>query len=480
MLLYWLIYLLCLALTGSSAKNAHYLRRSLSEVNDTSTSTNNTSVSSDDEARIYHMKKCFGAGCPYTASWLNHVNLYRKAHWWLDSTKMEAASFSVFDAAALKFQVSDPDAYYVHHMSMFEHLIHKKYGFQTAKNRTHTMSTSAFRGECIDKLAISNTTEYMALIPFYGGLPPNVTEDFSQVKSLGQGNSLVDASTKVLQCMATVCSCLNYFGHVVVGVTRQADLNLLEEILATLPEIQKHVDIIQFRMGKPAHLPFHLLSWGQLYVQENNCKNMHDFPLSGGPAGAGTATTTTTNTSLSELVSNGIQSLTNMITSSISRKLFDKSMLATDRKHSRDPYGICTDNLLKRHHGTPHEVVYHRKAAYYNDIHNISKAAFAEYYKLPSTNPVHHSVPHPINFVYYSECDQIVRFDSMSTFHALSAASNDTTFFTGRRREKKMESEPEAYMGNLDNWRNCGESGYSLRWPRDTEVHYDPSKRVRA
>ena len=64
----------------------------------------------------------------------------------------------------------------------------------------------------------------------------------------------MDASTKALQCMATVCSCLNYFGHVVIGVTRQgnyslthltiyllthlttlADLNLLEEILATLP-----------------------------------------------------------------------------------------------------------------------------------------------------------------------------------------------------------------------------------------------------
>ena len=46
------------------------------------------SNSSEWEPRIYSMKKCHGAGCPYTASWLNHINLYRKAHWWLDSTKV--------------------------------------------------------------------------------------------------------------------------------------------------------------------------------------------------------------------------------------------------------------------------------------------------------------------------------------------------------------------------------------------------------
>ena len=49
----------------------------------------------DTSERIYGMKKCSGSGCPYTASWLAHVNLYRKIPWWLDSTKMEAASFNM-------------------------------------------------------------------------------------------------------------------------------------------------------------------------------------------------------------------------------------------------------------------------------------------------------------------------------------------------------------------------------------------------
>lgn len=45
------------------------------------------------KSRIYDMTKCSGAGCPYTASWLAHINLVRRLTWYLDSTKMEAASF---------------------------------------------------------------------------------------------------------------------------------------------------------------------------------------------------------------------------------------------------------------------------------------------------------------------------------------------------------------------------------------------------
>jgi hypothetical protein len=76
-------------------------------------------------------------------------------------------------------------------MSMFEHLNHKTYGFEIAKNKTLTMSRAAFKGEC-ENLVISKTKEYIALIPFYGGLPPGVTKDL-KVGSIGQGNSLVSS-----------------------------------------------------------------------------------------------------------------------------------------------------------------------------------------------------------------------------------------------------------------------------------------------
>ena len=42
----------------------------------------------------------------------------------------------------------------------------------------------------------------------------------------------VDASTKVLQCMATVCSVLKYFGHVVIGVSREQDKALVDKMVS--------------------------------------------------------------------------------------------------------------------------------------------------------------------------------------------------------------------------------------------------------
>lgn len=111
-----------------------------------------------------------------------------------------------FDRAKLKFQLSDPEAYYVHHMSMFEHLIHKKYGFAEAKNKTLILSKAALAGECTH-LQTSKTKEYVTLIPFYGGLPPGVTKDLT-VKSIGQGNSLVsrrNLSIKHVRHLPSAC-----------------------------------------------------------------------------------------------------------------------------------------------------------------------------------------------------------------------------------------------------------------------------------
>ena len=168
--------------------------------NTTTTGSNGTSVvelpssSSLVEQRIYFLKKCNGGGCPYTASWLANVNLFRNVGWLMDNTKMEAVSFNIFDSARFKFQLSDPDAYFVHHMSMYEHVNHKKFGFEVARNKSLILAQASFRGEC-QNLNISKRDDYIAFIPFYGGLPPNVTKDLA-VKSIGQGNSLVAASTK--------------------------------------------------------------------------------------------------------------------------------------------------------------------------------------------------------------------------------------------------------------------------------------------
>ena len=118
---------------------------------------------------------------------------------------MEAASFSIFETSSLKFQVADPDAYYVHHMSMFEHLLHRKEGYEKAQNKTSILSSAALKGEC-EGLNISSSLEFLALIPFYGGRPPNVSSDL-KVKSIGQGNSLVGLIDIALLMFCCSCSC---------------------------------------------------------------------------------------------------------------------------------------------------------------------------------------------------------------------------------------------------------------------------------
>jgi hypothetical protein len=37
----------------------------------------------------------------------------------------------------------------------------------------------------------------------------------------------VTAETKALQCMATLCSCLKYYGQAVIGVVRDADREII-------------------------------------------------------------------------------------------------------------------------------------------------------------------------------------------------------------------------------------------------------------
>lgn len=83
---------------------------------------------------------------------------------------------------------------------MFEHLNHKKYGFEVAKNKTLVLSQTAFSQEC-GNLTVSSSQhhhhQFLSLVAFYGGLPPGVTKDLA-VKSIGQGNSLVSISRRMI------------------------------------------------------------------------------------------------------------------------------------------------------------------------------------------------------------------------------------------------------------------------------------------
>ena len=83
------------------------------------------------------------------------------------------------------------------------------------------------------------------------------------------------------------------------------------------------------------------------------------------------------------------------------------------------------------------------------------------------TNSKQHSVHGwKVNFLYYTESDQIVKFKDMHIRDAVIAATNITTMFIGRRLEKDWKSDPETYMKQLIPTRNvCGEGLYTLNWP---------------
>ena len=116
---------------------------------------------------------------------------------------MEFASFQVFDTAVFRYITADIDSYYVNHMSEYEHSVRKKYGLDAAQNQSSVLAAAALEGEC-SNLVVNPSREFLALIPFYGGLPPGV-DAFMKVRSSGQGNSLVSAVNVVVIVMAIVC-----------------------------------------------------------------------------------------------------------------------------------------------------------------------------------------------------------------------------------------------------------------------------------
>lgn len=154
-----------------------------------------------------------------------------KSYFSTTTLKMEEASFAILQKTKNTFQLSDPHMYFVNHMSAYEHSVMRKFGFEIAEKRTYELSQAAMFSECanLSVTSVSSISSYVSFIPFYGGRPPDVDKDL-KVRSIGQGNSLVSASTKAMQCAASVCSTLKYFGgKTVIGVSNDRDMAILRK-----------------------------------------------------------------------------------------------------------------------------------------------------------------------------------------------------------------------------------------------------------
>ena len=121
------------------------------------------------KSRVMELRRVHGGGCPYAAAWLAHIDLHLRVKYPFESTKMEQASFLITNAAKYKFQFLDPNAYFVHHLSRFEHILHKNKGIEIARVKTLLLSTFAFNGECGGNGTRLGPLNMMAIIPFYGG-----------------------------------------------------------------------------------------------------------------------------------------------------------------------------------------------------------------------------------------------------------------------------------------------------------------------
>lgn len=228
-------------------------------------------------------------------------------------------------------------------------------------------------------------------------------------------------------------------------------------------------------MAAPSNLPFHLLAWGQQYVKGRNCQRFYKPQIidEGGKPGVhtvgGTGGLAEAGVRRGLSRKKGAGDLDQQQDNRIDERLIPNETDSSNANWDGGVYEICRAGGVARSHGGPVNVTYIRRNHY-------GSGGWANYSANSNSSSSRHPQQqhvHPIRFVYFSESDQVVSFDSDETLRALSAASNESCFFTGRRREKAVDSEPADYMGGLTSWRNCGAPGYSLHWPRDVHVRME-------
>jgi len=261
------------------------------------------------------------------------------------------------------------------------------------------------------------------------------------------------------------------------------------------PEVRHHTNVVQFQMGKPANLPFHMLAWGQQYVRVHNCHSFYAAEnsasvdsvkgralgvvqgrqLSSGGTGADASVAgvnTTEHKNATVATRGGVSQMhIDYFNGNTERKL------DFNRLPNKDVYEICAPGAITVPVGGPINVVYLKKfdIGKHKAHKGMSRSSNNTHTGQSAHGGVNNTIHHApaIKYVYFTESDQVVRFDTFETLRALTAASNETTFFVGKRREKARDSDPVDYMGSLNIWRECGVGGYSISWPKDHMVRLD-------
>ena len=148
-----------------------------------SCNSSTSSQRSTSETEGYALRYNDNIGCTYMGAWLAHVNLFRKVPFYIDICRAEAASIEVYKTAPLKYVSLDPDLFYVHHLSAYEHTNMKANGWAIALEKSLQLSQAAFTGECESVEARAEMkaqpdalkSHSLSVVPCFFGQPPNGT-----------------------------------------------------------------------------------------------------------------------------------------------------------------------------------------------------------------------------------------------------------------------------------------------------------------
>jgi hypothetical protein len=190
-------------------------------------------------------------------------------------------------------------------------------------------------------------------------------------------------------------------------------------------------------MVKPSNLPFHLLAWGQQYIRVHNCYQFYPKPT---PVGAQHRALSATEVAAKKPHSNGTVPLststpaitTRSASNSTQRGGISAALLAlfnpsydpavnTNLLPKDDGYDICWPSAIAQSHQGPLKPVYLKKfdVSRGRHRHNIgaaaeSAAAIKDTKDGKATNAGPMIGP-AIRYVYFTEADQTVHFDSLTT-----------------------------------------------------------------
>ena len=227
----------------------------------------------------YIFNRCPGPVPAYAAAWFAHVDAVLTTPF-KDSLGMEYHDYNMYNVRPhLVLKSKRFDDFFVDHLSTYEHLLRKqrKVDIATVERRVSEQAAQAVAESCgplrlsdpaaraaFEERVLLNTSQPLAVIPFYGGEPEVNAETGKQ---MGNAHSVVSRDAKAAQTKAVLCSVMHHLeARVVVGVCNTADRAAIEALGLPL------LEVAQLDCGHGAYLAFRLLSEVQRRVKAGDAK----------------------------------------------------------------------------------------------------------------------------------------------------------------------------------------------------------------